>query len=173
MTQKTYTPNWSKAPADNDCPVLDHDSALDNWRDTLTVRPFQDRDIPQNLSDYFTGKTSFISAYVDLLLARMARDERFSDDEDESSALSGFDLLQFDLITFQSYEDKKVYAIVSDATYCQRNPSKVFIMHSARLEYGVWERGGNELLNTDINYVRTITELEILNFRLAMEAVYG
>ena len=60
--------------ADNDCPVLDHDAALDNWRDTLTVRPFQDRDIPQNLSDYFTGKTPFITAYVDLLLARMAKD---------------------------------------------------------------------------------------------------
>lgn len=156
--------------ADNDCPVLDHDAALDNWRDTLTVRPFQDRDIPQNLSDYFTGKTSFVTAYVDLLLARMSFNERFSCEE----SIQCPDIKEFDVITFPSYENNKVYAVVSSAAYYKSVTPVLCVSFGAFLEYGKWECAGNEAVNIEANPdMRTITELEATQFRVAMEAVYG
>ena len=197
MTQQTYTPDWSKAPtdanwhardsdgcgfwynkrpapsrdfwaagcsltiADNDCPVLDHDAALDNWRDTLTVRPFQDRDIPKNLSDYFTGKTPFITAYVDLLLARMANEERFSDAVcvEESKAVKDYDVIVFE------YDSKCVYAVVNQAF-----DYRIFVTVCAELD--LIPMSCLEV-DTNIVVVRTITELEAVEFRKAMEAVYG
>ena len=168
MTQQTYTPEWSKAPTDanwhardNDGPVLDHDAALDNWRDTLTVRPFQHRDIPQNLSDYFTGKTPFITAYVDLLLARMANEERFSDAVcvEESKAVKDYDVIVFE------YDSKCVYAVVNQAF-----DYRIFVTVCAELD--LIPMSCLEV-DTNIVVVRTITELEAVEFRAAMEAVYG
>ena len=197
MTQQTYTPDWSKAPpqanwwardkdgsgfwyskrpsahrhsfiadgyfvaADNDCPFIDCSFELDNWRDTLTVRPFQDRDIPQNLSDYFTGKTSFISAYVDLLLARMANEERFSDAVcvEESKAVKDYDVIVFE------YDSKCVYAVVNQAF-----DYRIFVTVCAELD--LIPMSCLEV-DTNIVVVRTITELEAVEFRKAMEAVYG
>ena len=201
MTQQTYTPDWSKAPpqanwwardkdgsgfwysnrpianhrpffinggfvlADNDCPVLDHDAALDNWRDTLTVRPFQDRDTPQNLSDYFTGKTPFITAYVDLLLARMAKEGRFSDDDSQSSN----DLTVNDLITFQSRDsDFTCFAIVDKTKNTLVWASRVVELSGVERRH----RTGT-IIDFEEQNARTITELEAVEFRKAMEAVYG
>ena len=197
MTQQTYTPDWSKAPpqanwwardkdgsgfwyskrpsaerhsfiadgyfvaADNDCPFIDCSFELDNWRDTLTVRPFQDRDIPQNLSDYFTGKTPFITAYVDLLLARMANEERFSDAVcvEESKAVKDYDVIVFE------YDSKCVYAVVNQAF-----DYRIFVTVCAELD--LIPMSCLEV-DTNIVVVRTITELEAVEFRAAMEAVYG
>ena len=159
--------------ADNDCPVLDHDSELDNWRDTLTVRPFQERDIPQNLSDYFTGKTPFIIAYVDLLLARMAKEDRFG-------------------LATKSIEDAKVfdiYTIKQEAIMSNTRLVRYFIVLDVTKIGDDWGFRGlsitqdgkhywSHLWDTDVNgeyieYCRPITEFEAVEFRKAMEAVYG
>ncbi len=159
--------------ADNDCPVLDHDAALDNWRDTLTVRPFQDRDIPQNLSDYFSGKTTFITAYVDLLLARMANEDRFSD----GSELTFSNAQPFDIFTINQKHITKdwdtryliVFSVKNEDVGC------LIIGLNITQDNGVYWGG---MWNTDtssdfIKYCRPITELEADQFRRAMEAVYG
>ena len=200
MTQQTYTPDWSKAPtdanwhardsdgcgfcgnkrptssrdfwaagcsltiADNDCPVLDHDAALDNWRDTLTVRPFQDRDIPQNLSDYFSGKTPFITAYVDLLLARMARDERFSDGQEmQIRQLKPFDVVISLDINGRSFQ-------IVDRVINHEDLISGYVLLGE--SYSVHP---DELAPKKSRFyqIRTITELEAVEFRKAMEAVYG
>ena len=203
MTQQIYTPDWSKAPtdanwhardsdgcgvwynkrpapsrdfwaagcsltiADNDCPVLDHDAALDNWRDTLTVRPFQDRDIPQNLSDYFAGKTPFITAYVDLLLARMAHTQSFSDDDDIVTFFESFDVITFE----DKNGNRKNFAVVLHASL---NPDGYLLLtHNMAKKDGGWHRYSNECLRKREYDFRTITELEAVEFRKAMEAVYG
>lgn len=154
--------------ADNDCPVLDHDAALDNWRDTLTVRPFQDRDIPQNLSDYFTGKTPFITAYVDLLLARMAHTQSFSDDDD---VVTFFE--PFDVITFEDYGvERKNFAVVQ--TPCVTTMGHMRInFNIAQDTNGNWSESKSIFPNVRTFNFRTITEPEAVEFRKAMEAVYG
>lgn len=154
--------------ADNDCPVLDHDAALDNWRDTLTVRPFQDRDIPQNLSDYFSGKTPFITAYVDLLLARMAHTQSFSDDDDVVTFFDGFDV-----VTFEDGDIKqKCFAVVQ--TPC------ITVSGHMRVNFSISKDVNGDWVENKIIFplvrawnFRTITELEAVEFRKAMEAVYG
>ena len=200
MTQQTYTPDWSKAPndanwhardsdgcgfwynkrpapihgfwsvgrsliiADNDCPVLDHDSELDNWRDTLTVRPFQDRDIPQNLSDYFSGKTPFITAYVDLLLARMANEGRFSDGREmQIRQLKPFDVVIALDINGRSFQ-------IVDRVINHEDLISGFVLLGE--SYSVHS---DELAPRKSRFyqIRTITELEAVEFRAAMEAVYG
>ena len=175
MTQQIYTPYWSKAPTDaswhwrdNDGPVLDHDAALDNWRDTLTVRPFQHRDIPQNLSDYFTGKTPFITAYVDLLLARMAHTQSFSDDDE---LVTFFE--PFDVITFEDYGvERKNFAVVQ--TPCVTTMEHMRInFNIAQDTNGNWSESKSIFPNVRTFNFRTITELEAVDFRAAMEAVYG
>ena len=199
MTQQTYTPDWSKAPndanwhardsdgcgfwynkrpapsrgfwsvgrsltiEDNDCPVLDHESELDNWRDTLTVRPFQYRDIPQNLSDYFTGKTPFITAYVDLLLARMAKEGRFSDGEKDIDDFKPQDIIKIE------DDDSFSYAIWNS------NSPKIYQGYAfiVTQNNSKWlSQSHNAYANALISR-RTITELEAVEFRKAMEAVYG
>lgn len=200
MAQQTYTPDWSKAPtdanwhardsdgcgfwynkrpapsrgfwaagcsltiADNDCPVVGHYSALDNWRDTLTVRPFQDRDIPQNLSDYFSGKTPFITAYVDLLLARMAKEERFS----EVDFTTESDNVEFgDIITLQA-DGRQNFAVVNQAYDDYINLTNITELHD-----GDWLPQNYYFIDQDKTILRRITELEAVEFRKAMEAVYG
>ena len=171
MTQQTYTPNWSIAHTDaswhwrdNDYPVLDRDAALDNWRDTLTVRPFQDRDIPQNLSDYFSGKTTFITAYVDLLLARMANEERFSDGQEmQIRQLKPFDVIISLDINGRSFQ-------IVDRVINHEDLISGFILLGE--SYSVHP---DELAPKKSRFyqIRTITELEAVEFRKAMEAVYG
>ena len=154
--------------ADNDCPVLDHDAALDNWRDTLTVRPFQDRDIPQNLSDYFTGKTPFITAYVDLLLARMAHTQSFSDDDDIVTFFESFDVITFE----DCGVERKNFAVVQ--TPCVTTMGHMRInFNIAQDTNGNWSENKIIYPNVRTFNFRTITELEAVEFRAAMEAVYG
>ena len=200
MTQQTYTPDWSKAPtdanwhardsdgcgfwynkrpaqsrdfwaagcsltiADNDCPVLDHDAALDNWRDTLTVRPFQDRDIPQNLSDYFTGKTPFITAYVDLLLARMAKEGRFS----TSIAVEKSQSIQVNDIVIFEENSEWVFAIVDIV-----NNDYLGLFFSTQKTNGKWTTQNWFDVGLEDFVIRRITQAEAVEFRKAMEAVYG
>lgn len=200
MTQQTYTPDWSKAPtdanwhardsdgcgfwynkrpapsrdfwaagcsltiADNDCPVLDHDAALDNWRDTLTVRPFQDRDIPQNLSDYFTGKTPFITAYVDLLLARMAKEGRFS----TSIAVEKSQSIQVNDIVIFEENSEWVFAIVDIV-----NNDYLGLFFSTQKTNGKWTTQNWFDVGLEDFVIRRITQAEAVEFREAMEAVYG
>ena len=152
----------------NDCPFIDCSFELDNWRDTLTVRPFQDRDIPQNLSDYFTGKTPFITAYVDLLLARMAKEERFSE---AVCVKKSQDIKANDVVVFRAGNVGNVWTY---AVVVQAFEDHIYINH-------IIDKHDDDLLvpqngfyvETDIVAVRTITELEAVEFRKAMEAVYG
>ena len=199
MTQQTYTPDWSKAPpqanwwardkdgsgfwyskrpsahrhsfiangyfiaADNDCPFIDCSFELDNWRDTLTVRPFQDHDIPQNLSDYFAGKTPFITAYVDLLLARMAKEGRFSDGEKDIDDFKPQDIVKIE------DDDSFSYAVWNS------NSPKIYQGYAfiVTQNNSKWlSQSHNAYANALISR-RTITELEAVEFRKAMEAVYG
>lgn len=149
--------------ADNDCLVLDHDSELDNWRETLTVRPFQDRDIPQNLSDYFTGKTPFVTAYVDLLLARMAKEGRFSDGEKDIDDFKPQDIIKIE------DDDSFSYAVWNS------NSPKIYQGYAfiVTQNNSKWlSQSHNAYANALISR-RTITELEADEFRKAMEAVYG
>ena len=201
MTQQTYTPNWSKAPpqanwwardkdgsgfwysnrpianrrsffinggfvlADNDCPFINCSFELDNWQSTLTERPRQNCDIPQNLSDYFSGKTPFVTAYVGLLLARMAKEERFSDDDSQSSN----DLTVNDLITFQSRDsDFTCFAIVD-----KTKNTLVWASRVVELSGGERRHRTGTIIDFEEQNARTITELEAVEFRAAMEAVYG
>ena len=154
--------------ADNDCPFIDCSFELDNWRDTLTVRPFQDRDIPQNLSDYFSGKTPFIIAYVDLLLARMAHTQSFSDDDD---VVTFFE--PFDVITFEDYGvERKNFAVVQIP--CVTTMAHMRInFNIAQDTNGNWSESKSIFPNLRTFNFRTITELEAVIFRKAMEAVYG
>ena len=203
MTQQTYTPDWSKAPpqanwwardkdgsgfwyskrpsahrhsfiadgyfvaADNDCPFIDCSFELDNWRDTLTVRPFQDRDIPQNLSDYFSGKTPFITAYVDLLLARMAYTQSFSDDDDIVTFFEPFDVITFE----DTGGRRKNYGVM--VIQSPTPTGKICITHNIAEKDNEWVLLGSEEFGTREFNFRTITELEAVEFRKAMEAVYG
>ena len=154
--------------ADNDCPFIDCSFELDNWRDTLTVRPFQDRDIPQNLSDYFSGKTPFITAYVDLLLARMANEERFSGDDNE---IYKYDINDFDVVTLDYSPNPcgytKAYAVV-----LKKTDSNDFELSNMTLLSKPFRLLGNMYVGCQTE-MRTITELEAVQFRKAMEAVYG
>jgi len=203
MTQQTYTPDWSKAPpqanwwardkdgsgfwyskrpsehrhsfiadgyfvaADNDCPFIDCSFELDNWRDTLTVRPFQDRDIPQNLSDYFTGKTPFITAYVDLLLARMAYTQSFSGDIELVTFFEAFDVITFE----DTGGRRKNYGVM--AIQSPTPTGKICITHNIAEKDNEWVLLGSEEFGTREFNFRTITELEAVEFRKAMESVYG
>lgn len=203
MTQQTYTPDWSKAPpqanwwardkdgsgfwyskrpsahrhsfitdgyfvaADNDCPFIDCSFELDNWRDTLTVRPFQHRDIPQNLSDYFTGKTPFITAYVDLLLARMAYTQSFSGDIELVTFFEAFDVITFE----DTGGRRKNYGVM--AIQSPTPTGKICITHNIAKKDNEWVLLGSEEFGTREFNFRTITELEAVEFRKAMEAVYG
>ncbi len=201
MTQQTYTPDWSKAPpqanwwardkdgsgfwyskrpsahrhsfitdgyfvaADNDCPFIDCSFELDNWRDTLTVRPPQLCDIPQNLSDYFSGKTPFITAYVDLLLARMAHTQSFSDDDDIVTFFESFDV-----ITFDDHQSKS-FAVVLTSDI--KPTGRIIVSHMVVEDKVGWVLYANQQFKSREYNFRTITELEAVEFRAAMEAVYG
>lgn len=168
LSRDFWAAGCSLTIADNDCPVLDHDAALDNWRDTLTVRPFQDRDIPQNLSDYFSGKTPFITAYVDLLLARMAKEGRFSDGE------TVFEPLPFDIFKGIGGLIHGQYLIVRDVSSKEYSLSiKADVLSPSKCiqRYNSEDRG--TLRNHYEELMRPITELEAVEFRAAMEAVYG
>lgn len=156
--------------ADNDCPFIDCSFELDNWRDTLTVRPFQDRDIPQNLSDYFSGKTPFITAYVDLLLARMAKEQRFGEDVLAVYALETIKIFDVVLVTNVD-DDSKYFAI---PTHKWMDDGAYFFNAQRPRDDGAlatefWE--GPFYVSEFI--MRPITELEAVEFRKAMEAVYG
>ena len=157
--------------ADNDCPFIDCSFELDNWRDTLTARPCQPSDIPQSLSDYFFGKTSFITAYADLLLARMAKDERFSDD---SYIIPSLEVTAFDVITFLSYEGEKCYGMVTNIENVDAPSGWLGVTYCATLSYGFWKYASDNSLDVKANpYIRTITSDEAAEFKMAMGVVYG
>ena len=157
--------------ADNDCPVLDHDAALDNWRDTLTMRPFQDRDIPQNLSDYFSGKTPFITAYVDLLLARMAKEDRYSDHDcvGEFPAPDAPDVC----IYSRDGENEQFAIILGKETSGYSTRLFTWVLGDRKNSFGFFNLDDTDFSSESESWLRTITELEAVEFRAAMEAVYG
>ena len=157
--------------ADNDCPVLDHDAALDNWRDTLTVRPFQDRDIPQNLSDYFTGKTPFITAYVDLLLARMAKEDRYSDHDcvGEFPAPDAPDVC----IYSRDGENEQFAIILGKETSGYSTRLFTWVLGGRKNSFSFFHLDDTDFSSESESWLRTITELEAVIFRKAMEVVYG
>ena len=157
--------------ADNDCPFIDCSFELDNWRDTLTVRPFQDRDIPQNLSDYFSGKTPFITAYVDLLLARMAKEDRYSDDDcvGEFPAPDAPDVC----IYSRDGESEHFAIILGKETSGYSTRLFTWVLGSRDNSFGFFNLDDTDFSSESESWLRTITELEAVEFRKAMEAVYG
>lgn len=166
--RRSFFINGGFVLADNDCPFINCSFELDNWQSTLTERPRQNCDIPQNLSDYFTGKTPFITAYVDLLLARMAHTQSFSDD--------GFSFVTFfepfDVITFEDTGGRrKNYGVM--AIQSPTPTGKICITHNIAKKDNEWVLLGSEEFGTREFNFRTITEIEAVEFRAAMEAVYG
>ena len=166
--RRSFFINGGFVLADNDCPFINCSFELDNWQSTLTERPRQNCDIPQNLSDYFTGKTPFITAYVDLLLARMAHTQSFSDDDE---LVTFFE--PFDVITFEDYGvERKNFAVVQ--TPCVTTMEHMRInFNIAQDTNGNWSESKSIFPNVRTFNFRTITELEAVEFRAAMEAVYG
>ena len=149
--------------ADNDCPFIDCSFELDNWRDTLTVRPFQDRDIPENLSDYFSGKTPFITAYVDLLLARMAKEGRFSDGEKDIDDFKPQDIVKIE------DDDSFSYAVWNS------NSPKIYQGYA----FIVTQNNSKWLSQSHNAYANALISIfffffsEAAEFRKVMVAVYG
>ncbi len=139
-----------------------------NWVDAIFERPQAEAEqvtitaqLDTDIDGYLAGKKSFITAYVDLLLARMANEERFSDAVcvEESKAVKDYDVIVFE------YDSKCVYAVVNQAF-----DYRIFVTVCAELDLipmSCFE------VDTNIVVVRTITELEAVEFRKAMEAVYG
>ena len=121
-------------------------------------------DIPQNLSDYFSGKTPFIIAYVDLLLARMAKEDRYSDGQEmQIRQLKPFDVVIVLDINGRSFQ-------IVDRVINHEYLISGFVLLGE--SYGVHP---DELAPRKSRFyqIRTITELEAVEFRKAMEAVYG
>ena len=166
--RRSFFINGGFVLADNDCPFINCSFELDNWQSTLTERPRQNCDIPQNLSDYFSGKTPFITAYVDLLLARMAHTQSFSDDS--FSFVTFFE--PFDVITFDDINQSKSYAIVLTSTLTPTGRITLgnYMVFEDKIK---WTLYANEQFKSREYNFRTITELEAVEFRKAMEAVYG
>lgn len=158
---------WGGMVNDDDKAMFEGVFNNKNWQSSLRQRPKSEQvNITASLNvdtdGYLAGKKSFISAYVDLLLARMAKEERFRGDEEEPFFVN--DVVTVDLIT-----GDKCFGVVATT----HNPCRIAISHSISKQHGRWLR--QPLLGLDANFVkiRPITELEALEFRKAMEAVYG
>ena len=121
----------------------------------------------QNLSDYFTGKTPFITAYVDLLLARMAHTQSFSGDIELVTFFEAFDVITFE----DTGGRRKNYGVI--AIQSPTPTGKICITHNIAKKDNEWVFLGSEKFGAREFNFRTITELEAVEFRKAMEAVYG
>ena len=139
-----------------------------NWKDSLHQRPKSEQiTITANLNadtdGYLAGKKSFISAYVDLLLARMAKEGRFSDGEKDIDDFKPQDIIKIE------DDDSFSYAIWNS------NSPKIYQGYAfiVTQNNSKWlSQSHNAYANALISR-RTITELEAVEFRAAMEAVYG
>lgn len=123
-------------------------------------------DLHADIDGYLAGKNSFITGCVDLLLARMAKEERFSDDENKL----GFESIKpFDVVQYKGTKGLEWYCVV-----VKKYSQKTEMSHMIRFdESGIYYNNGNLEAATDFGNIRTITELEAVEFRKAMEAVYG
>lgn len=119
---------------------------------------------------YLAGKKSFISAYVDLLLARMAKEGRFSKDVLAVYALETIKI--FDVVLVTNVEDDSNYFAIPTHKWMDNG---CYFFNALRprddgaLETEFWE--GPFYVSDFI--MRPITEPEAVEFRKAMEAVYG
>ena len=167
--RRSFFINGGFVLADNDCPFINCSFELDNWQSTLTERPRQNCDITQNLSDYFSGKTPFITAYVDLLLARMAHEDRFSN---EVACEKSQNVKSHDIIVFKSQDEFSIDAFVF-AVVMAVYGDWTRIAFTCQVWEGEWQTHNHDVVEADTVIIRRITELEAVEFRKAMEAVYG
>lgn len=143
-----------------------------NWKDSLHQRPKSEQiTITANLNadtdGYLAGKKSFITAYVDLLLARMAHTQSFSDDDELVTFFEAFDVITFE----DTGGRRKNYGVI--AIQSPTPTGKICITHNIAKKDNEWVLLGSEEFGTREFNFRTITELEAVEFRAAMEAVYG
>lgn len=118
------------------------------------------------ITGYLAGKNSFITSLVDLLLARMAKEERFSDDENRISETA---IEPFDVIVMSVYGGQ-IYYIVN---YSDQERFDVSFGIISNLQGELCDVSADNYFWHGVHKTRTITELEAVEFRKAMEAVYG
>ena len=169
--RRSFFINGGFVLADNDCPFINCSFELDNWQSTLTERPRQNCDIPQNLSDYFTGKTPFITAYVDLLLARMAKEDRYSDHDcvGEFPAPDAPDVC----IYSRDGENEQFAIILGKETSGYSTRLFTWVLGGRKNSFSFFHLDDTDFSSESESWLRTITELEAVIFRKAMEVVYG
>lgn len=119
-----------------------------------------------DISGYLAGKNSFITGLVDLLLARMAKEERFSDDENRINYTA---IEPFDVIVMSVYGGQ-IYYVVS---YSDQERFDVSFGIVSNLQGELCGSSADNYFWHGVHKARTITELEAVEFRKAMEAVYG
>lgn len=118
-----------------------------------------------DISDYLAGKYSFITGLVDLLLLRMAKEERFSESEYFSSEVIEVN----DVIVFESEYDNRTCYALADAII----NSTVWTGRVVECIEGEWCHRRGKIFDLDEVSIRPINELEAVTYRRAMEAVYG
>lgn len=133
----------------------------DNPNNITTVTARLNTDI----DGYLAGKKSFISAYVDLLLARMAKEKLFGDGE----FMLNRHFLQNEIIVLGTFDDEKYFAVIAS----NFNQNRIAVSYAIKVIDD--EVYSSKFLAFDATVVETrpITEAEAVEFRQAMEAVYG
>ena len=140
-----------------------------NWQSSLRQRPKSEQvNITASLNvdtdGYLAGKKSFISAYVDLLLARMAKEGRFS----TSIAVEKSQSIQVNDIVIFEENSEWVFAIVDIV-----NNDYLGLFFSTQKTNGKWTTQNWFDIGFEDTVIRRITQAEADEFRTAMEAVYG
>lgn len=147
-----------------------------NWQSSLRQRPKSEQvNITASLNvdtdGYLAGKKSFISAYVDLLLARMAKEDRYSDDDcvGEFPAPDAPDVC----IYSRDGESEHFAIILGKETSGYSTRLFTWVLGSRDNSFGFFNLDDTDFSSESESWLRTITELEAVEFRAAMEAVYG
>lgn len=160
---------WKEPTYNADIEYLDGTFDSSNWRNSLRQRPKSEQvTITANLNadtdGYLAGKKSFITAYVDLLLARMTKEGRFSA---VVACEKSQEIKINDVILFQD-EGDFVFGIVNTVLV-----DCLGISYSAQQHGGKWITTNWFDIGLENTVIRRITQAEAVEFRAAMEAVYG
>lgn len=141
-----------------------------NWKDSLHQRPKSEQititaTLNADTDGYLAGKKSFISAYVDLLLARMAKEGRFS----ENKYFASEDVQVNDIVIFEGeYDNRNCFAVVDKIVN-----STVWLSRVNEYIENKWVHRRDKIIDLEELAIRPINECEAVQYRKAMEAVYG
>lgn len=147
-----------------------------NWQNSLRQRPQPwGRDVTALLSTGFDGglssEKSFISAYVDLLLARMAKEDRFSDDDcvGEFPAPDAHDVC----IYCRDGESEQFAVILAKEISGYSTRLFTWVLGGRKNSFGFFNLDDTDFSSDSESWLRTIAQAEAADFRQAMEVVYG